>query len=174
MDMIRVEVIEPRGRRRAFKPLWLAWLGQHRPPLNELWRQYLRRFSLEHWYRFAKQRLYWTHPQLQSTQAAQRWSDLMVFMAWQLWFAPTECIDAPLPWQSPQQDLSPGRVAQAFPAIIAAIGTPAQAPKPRGKSPGRAHGQSQGPRRRYPTVKKRVSPPGRAKQSTPKGEPMAA
>ncbi|MFM7449774.1 MAG: hypothetical protein ACKO24_14415 [Leptolyngbyaceae cyanobacterium] len=47
----------------------------------------------------------------------------------------------PLPWQSPQDKLSPGRVAQAFPVILAAIGTPAQAPKPRGKSPGRVQGQ---------------------------------
>jgi hypothetical protein len=62
-----------------------------------------------------------------------------------------ECIDSPLP------SLSPGRVAQAFAAILAAIGTPARVPKPRGKSPGRAKGQSQPPRTPYPTVKKRVS-----------------
>lgn len=45
------------------------------PTLDELWHKYLRRFTLEHWYRFAKQRLYWTQPQLSSTQAAERWSE---------------------------------------------------------------------------------------------------
>ena len=32
MDILRVEVLEPRGRRRQFKTLWLAWLGENRPP----------------------------------------------------------------------------------------------------------------------------------------------
>lgn len=174
MEVIRVEVIEPVGRRRKFKPLWLAWVGLTMSSLEALWRKYLRRFSLEHWYRFAKQRLYWTQPQLSSTQASERWSELMVLMSWQLWFARSECLDSPLPWQSPQQTLSPGRVAQAFPAILAAIGTPAQPPKPRGKSPGRAKGQSQLPRTRYPTVKKRLSKPGKSKNSARYSELVAA
>ena len=55
-----------------------------------------------------------------------------------------------------QDEMAPGRVAQAFATIIAAIGTPAKAPKQRGKSPGRAFGHTQPPRPRYPTVKKRA------------------
>lgn len=51
MEIIRVEVIKPVGRNRKFQPLWLAWLGQTMPPLEELWQKYLRRFALEHWYR---------------------------------------------------------------------------------------------------------------------------
>ena len=78
-------------------------------------------------------------------------------MSWQLWLARLECIDTPLPWQSKQQILSPGRVAQAFPTIIAVIGTMAKLPKTRGKSPGRQKGHFPNPRPRYPTVKKRFS-----------------
>ncbi len=77
--------------------LWLAWLGQTMPALEDLWHKYLRRFTLEHWYRFAKQRLYWTQPQLGSTQAAERWSHLMPLLTWQLWLAGVACIDSPLP-----------------------------------------------------------------------------
>lgn len=163
MEVIRVEVLKPVGKRRKFKPLWLAWAGETMPNLEQLWRKYLQRFSIEHWYRFAKQRLYWTQPKLSSTHACERWSTLMGLMSWQLWFARSECIDAPLPWQKAQQSLSPGRVVQAFPTIIAAIGTPAQPPKTRGKSPGRVRGQSQEPRIRYPTVKKRASKRKKAK-----------
>ncbi|MCG9890716.1 MAG: transposase [Thermosynechococcaceae cyanobacterium MS004] len=115
-----------------------------------------------------------TEPQIRSTQATQRWSDLMVLMSWQLWFARAECLDSPLPWQSPQQDLAPGRVAQGFPAIIAAIGTPAQAPKTRGNSPGRQQGQSQLPRTRFPIVKKRVAKPKKSQKSDPIGELIPA
>jgi hypothetical protein len=97
----------------------------------------------------------------------------MVLMSWQLWFARCECIDSPLPWQSAQETLSPGRVAQAFAGILAAIGTLAQAPKPRGKSPGRAPGQRQVPRTRYPTVKKRVSKRKKSAKSPKPSEPTA-
>lgn len=166
MEILRIEIIEPAGKRRKFNPLWLAWVGESMPQLAQLWRKYLQRFSIEHWYRFAKQRLHWTEAKLSCNHAFERWSDLMVLMSWQLWFARAECRDAPLPWQSAQQTLSPGRVAQAFPSIIAAIGTPAKAPKTRGKSPGRSQGQVQVPRIRYPTVKKRVSK--RRKAKTPR------
>lgn len=157
MDLIRVEIIKPNGQRRKFKPLWLLWTGQTRPKLSQLWRKYLQRFSLEHWSRFAKQRLFWTLPKLSSIQACELWAELIVIMSWQLWLARSECIDTPLPWQSSQQILSPGRVAQAFATIIAVIGTMAHLPKTRGKSPGRQKGQIPPIRPRYPTVKKRVS-----------------
>lgn len=165
MEIIRVEVIKPVGRNRKFQPLWLAWLGKTMPALENLWHKYLRRFALEHWYRFAKQRLYWTQPQLGSTQAAERWSDLMPLLTWQLWLARLACIDSPLPWQSTQDTLSPGRVAQAFPLILATIGTPAQPPKTRGKSPGRAQGHQPPPRPRYPTVKKHASKRPKSEES---------
>lgn len=155
MEVIRVEVLKPLGRKRKFNVLWLAWLGQTMPALQLLWRLYLRRFALEHWYRFAKQRLHWTQPHFSSTQASERWSLLVVLMTWQLWLARTECQDTPLPWQSPQDTLAPGRVAQAFASILVAIGTPTKVPKTRGKSPGRAKGDRPPPRLPYPTVKKR-------------------
>jgi len=44
------------------KPLWLIWLGQDQPKLDEIWQKYLRRFAIEHWYRFVRQRLHWTVP----------------------------------------------------------------------------------------------------------------
>lgn len=157
MEIVRVEVVEPVGRRRKFQVLWLAYVGEAMPKLDSIWMLYLRRFALEHWYRFAKQRLFWTQPQLSSTQASERWSTLMPLLSWQLWFAREECMDAPLPWQSAQDKLAPGRVATAFASILAAIGTPAQAPKGRGKSPGRALGDKPVPRPQYPTVKKQAA-----------------
>lgn len=174
MEIIRVEVLETQGGNRRFTPLWLAWLGKTMPPLESLWLNYLRRFTLEHWYRFAKQRLYWTHPQFSSLPASERWSDLMPLLSWQLWLARKTCIDHPLPWQSPQLSLSPGRVAQAFAGILAAIGTPAPPPKRRGKSPGRAKGHQPSPRPHYPTVKKRVSKRKQSEQSPTGTSPTAA
>lgn len=118
------------------KPLWLIWIGLALPSLSIVWQQYLRRFAIDHWYRFAKQRLHWTLPQLATPEQCQRWSDLMPLLTWQLWLARPEIQDCPLPWQKSSPNLSPGRTANAFAQVLALIGTPARSPKPRGKSPG--------------------------------------
>jgi hypothetical protein len=124
------------------------------PPLTEVWRFYLRRFGLDHWYRFAKQRLHWTLPKLSTPKQCERWSDLMPLMSWELWLAREFVTDSPLPWHKPTDKLSPGRVAQAFAGVLLAIDTPAAPPKPRGNSTGWSQGKPRASRTRYPIVKK--------------------
>jgi hypothetical protein len=148
------------------KPLWLIWVGLESPSLNIVWQQYLRRFAIDHWYRFAKQRLHWILPQLATPEQSERWSDLMPLLTWQLWLARPEVQDSPLPWQKSCSDLSPGRTANAFAAVLAVIGTPAPVPKPRGKSPGWTPGQPRSRRIRYPIVKKRFTKPKRTAQKS--------
>lgn len=152
--LLRMERLQARGTRRDPKDLWLIWVGAAPPPLLEWWRLYLRRFGIDHWYRFTKQRLYWTLPRLATPSQAERWSDLMPLMTWELWLAREIVTDQPLPWQKPQPHLTPGRVCQSLGAVLAVIGTPAQPPKPRGKSPGWSKGRLRRRRERYPVVKK--------------------
>jgi DDE superfamily endonuclease len=52
LSLIRVERLDP-TRVTPFKPLWLIWVGLTFPPLATVWQQYLRRFAIDHWYRFA-------------------------------------------------------------------------------------------------------------------------
>jgi hypothetical protein len=161
--------IQRRGKNlnaSALKPLWLACLLLEPLSLEEIWRVYRRRFGVDHWNRFAKQRLHWTLPELATTEATQRWSDLMQFLTWQLWLARLAVTDNPLPWQKPQpaSSLTLGRVADSFATILAVMGTPAPDPKPRGKSSGWPKGKKRTPRTRYPIVKKRVS---RTKKAVP-------
>jgi hypothetical protein len=156
--LIQLERLKPTVQ-TALKPLWLIWVGQALPSLPLVWQQYLRRFAINPWYRFAKQRLHWTLPQLSTPQQSQTWSDLMPLLTWPLWLARPEVRDTPLPWQKPAPDLSPGRVANAFASVLAGIGSPAPAPKPRGKSPGWTPGKPRTRRLRYPTVKKRFAKP---------------
>ena len=86
-------------------------------------------------------------------------------MTWQLWLAREIVVDQPLPWQKPSTlgHLTPGRVAQSFGGVLALIGTPALAPKPRGKSPGWTKGRKRSKRPRYPVVKKGFSQPKKRK-----------
>ncbi|MEG5161975.1 transposase, partial [Microcoleus sp. AT3-A2] len=136
---------------------WLAWVGKRTLPLEIVWFKYLRRFGVDHWYRFAKQRLHWTLPNLRTPSQCERWSDLMPLMSWQLWLARDLVKENRLPWQSARIDLTPGRVAQSMLSILVDIGTPTKLPKPRGKSPGWETGKVRISAPRYPTVKKRVS-----------------
>jgi hypothetical protein len=96
---------------------------------------------------------------LATPQQCDRWSDLMPIISWELWLARDIVNDNPLPWQKAITQLTPGRVAQAMPGILMHVSTPAQAPKPRGKSPGWKTGKQRQRRIRYPIVKKRTSTP---------------
>ena len=99
MSLIRVERLDQKGCLRVSKPLWLAWIGEQMPPLSQVWLLYLRRFSVDHWYRFLKQRLHWTLPKLSTPKQCERWSDLMPMITWELWLARDIVADNPLPWQ---------------------------------------------------------------------------
>ncbi|MBW4489491.1 MAG: transposase [Trichocoleus desertorum ATA4-8-CV12] len=151
MHLIRVE---RRAEGRVHPPLWLVWVGQSLPDLNELWQYYLRRFAIDHWYRFVKQRLHWSLPRFATPEQGQTWSDLMPLLTWQLWLARPWLCQTPLPWQKLSPLPSPGRVADSFAPLLARIGSPAPNPKPRGKSPGWLPGRTRTRRIRYPIVKK--------------------
>ena len=165
VNLIRVERLSPLKSGRMMPPLWVVWTGERIISLAEIWNQYLRRFGIEHWYRFIKQRLHWTMPSLKTPAQCERWSDLMPLMTWQLWLARDLVTQYRLPWQSAKIDLSPGRVAQSIFTLLVEIGTPAIAPKLRGKSTGRAIGYKCTPRTRYPVAKKTYSQPKKSQQT---------
>jgi len=66
------------------------------------------------------------------------------------------------PWESKQRNASPQQVRRAMATIVAQLGTPAQPPKPRGKSPGRQKGTVVKRAPRYGVVYK--SKPGSKKR----------
>jgi len=91
----------------------------------------------------------------------------MPIVTWQLWLARHLVAQRPLPWQKAQIKLTPGRVAQSFGSILAVLGTPAQPPKLRGKSPGWSRGRKRRPSIRYPTVKKGFARPRKPNKKSP-------
>ena len=152
-------------RPKAPAPLWLAWIGAALPDARlALWRAYRRRFAVEHGFRFGKRGLGWTTIRPRTPAAADRWTWLIAAVFWQLWLARALIADRRLPWERPlpAERLSPGRVRRAFPGLLVELGTPAQAPRPRGKSPGRQAGQRPGPRSRHPVVRRTPKRPRKA------------
>jgi hypothetical protein len=155
--VIRVEVEHlPKPTARANKTLWLWWSGQGAPHLDRCWRAYLRRFDIEHTFRFAKQTLGWTTPSVCTPAQADRWTWLVVAALTQLRLARGLVADLRLPWERPRHPLllTPTRVRRGFRRLRATLGTPASPPKSTTPGPGRPKGTRRPPRTRYPPVRK--------------------
>jgi len=93
-------------------------------------------------------------PRFQTKEAGDRWTELTAIACWTIYLARPIIEDAPLPWQKPQQRLTPQRVQQSIRPIFALIDSPARPPKLRGKSPGWPKGKQRTPKQRYAVVKK--------------------
>jgi hypothetical protein len=158
--LILVEVERlPRGeRRREPRVLWLWWHGPEgtTPDLDLIWRAYVRRFDLEHTLRFLKQDMGWSTPRVRHPEQADRWSWLVVAAYTQLRLARARVADLRLPWERRYNAgrLTPVRVRRVVSSLLVELGTPAKAPKPCGRSPGRPKGRLSGRAKRYPAIKK--------------------
>ena len=154
--VVLVEVSRLPARPYPPQVLWLWWAGAGVPDLDLLWRAYVRRFDLEHTLRFCKQRLGWTTPRVRHPEQADRWTGLVLATYTQLRLARPWIRARRLPWERPLDPgrLTPSRVRRALSALLPMVGTPARAPKPCGRSPGRPTGSRSGRATRYPALKK--------------------
>ena len=138
--LIRLQVEHLPGD-RAPKPVWL-WTSRPASTaeqVDQAWQAFLRRFDLEHTFRFFKQQLGWTNPRLRDPAAADRWTWLIIAVYTQLRLARGLTSDLRRPWErpSPPDRLTPTRVRRGFRYLRPKIGLPAGAPKPTRPGPGR-------------------------------------
>ena len=151
--VVRVDVERlPRPPGHVKKTLWLWWSGPGEVDLELCWRAYLRRFDIEHSFRFLKSTLGWTTPALRMPEQADRWTWLVAAAYTQLRLARGLVDDMRLPWERRLDPslLTPARVRRGFRRLRVAIGTPAHAPKSMTPGPGRPKGTTRPPRTRYP------------------------
>jgi hypothetical protein len=155
--LVEVERLHRGERRREPRVLWLWWHGPAGtvPDLDLIWRSYVRRFDLEHTLRFLKQDMGWTTPRVRHPEQADRWSWLVVSAYTQLRLARERVADLRLPWERRYERgrLTPVRVHRVVSSLLVELGTPAKAPKPCGRSPGRPKGRLSGRAKRYPAIK---------------------
>jgi len=156
--LVEVERL-PRGeRRRKPRILWLWWHGPEGtgPNLDLIWRSYVRRFDLEHTFRFLKQSMGWTSPRVRHPEQADRWTWLVLAAYTQLRLARARVADLRLPWERRYDAgrLTPLRVHRVVSSLLVELGTPAKPPKPCGRSPGRPKGRLSGRAERHPALKK--------------------
>ena len=157
--VVRVEFFTPEGQPKYLRPLWLFWSGHRSVPLDALCQMYLARFGIEHFFRFAKQRLGLLSAKSPTLQACENWRWVVALAYTQLLLARSLVKAMPRPWdksrRDPQQPLTAGQVQRAWPIFSLSLGTPTAAPRPSGKAPGRADGFHPQPRPKLPVVSKK-------------------
>ena len=141
--LIRLAVDRLPGDRDP-EPLWLWTTAAiaSADALDRAWQAFLRRFDIEHTFRFLKQQLGWTRPKLRDPAAADRWTWLVIAAYAQLYLARALAEDLRLPWQRPCPPgrLTPARVRRDFRNLHRSLPVLASAPKPGKPGPGRPPG----------------------------------
>jgi len=170
--VVRARVFNAKGKLVFQRPLWLMALGPRREELTliDLWQAYRQRFDLEHFFRFGKQRLLMNAYHTPDVDYEENWWQIVSLAYTQLWLARSLADALPRPWERylprPETGIAPpAQVQRDFERIIRLIGTPAQAPKPRGYSPGRVYGYQPERRTRRPVIKKGAESPQKAKKA---------
>ncbi len=159
--LVRVRLFNGQGELAFQRPLWLIVMGERRGQLTllNIFQAYQRRYDLEHFFRFGKQRLLLDGYQTPDTDHEEKWWLLIHLAYLQLWVAQPVAHAVPRPWETtrpadPKHPLSATQVQRDFQRIIRQFGTPAAAPKRRGIPSGRPKGTVLTPRPRPAVVYK--------------------
>jgi len=144
------------GRPVHQRPLWLISIGErrHELALLDIFKAYMHRSHLEHFFRFGKQKLLLASFQTPEVEREEMWWQLVHLAYAQLWVARSVAQNLPRPWErylpsAKARIMTPTLVQRDFGRIIRQLGTPARSPKPRGYSPGRRKGTRLRRRQRY-------------------------
>jgi hypothetical protein len=142
--VIRLTVDRLPGDRNP-KPVWLWYSRSEATPsdVDRLWQAFLRRFDIEHTFRFLKQTLGWTRPRVRTPDQADRWTWLILAAHTQLPLARHLTHDLRRPWEKPVTEphrLTPARIRRRFRNLRPKTPLPATAPKPTHPGPGRPPG----------------------------------
>ena len=167
--LVRARMLDADGKPIHKREMWLLVIGKRRNELSliEIWEAYGRRYDLEHFFRFGKQRLLLTAFQTPETQSEENWWQIVQLAYVLLWLSRSVAVNLPNPWERylPQAQngvASPATTQRDFERIIRQIGTPAESPKRRGNSLGRSKDTRMLPRPRLVVVKKAVKQPAAA------------
>ena len=160
-DLLRVTVTDKKGKPVYRRPLWVIIVGARRREVSskEAHIAYGRRYDIEHFFRFGKQRLLLVNSQTCETHHEESWHWIGLLAYNMLYHTRSLTSAVKYPWEKKKIKVlssieRPSQVQRDYRRIIRKIGTPAPIPKPRGKSPGRRLGQKSGERPDRPVIRK--------------------
>ncbi len=162
-DVVKITVTDKKGKPVYRRPLWLMIAGIKRRDVKsrDAYMSYGRRYDIEHFFRFGKQRLGLVNSQTCETRHEECWHWIGLLAYNMLYHVRQLTQPVTYPWEKHKVHIistvqRPSQVQRGYDRIIRGIGTPAPIPKPRGKSPGRQLGCKSGERQDRPLIRKSV------------------
>lgn len=171
LRVIGFQIVDQAGKPKLDRRLWVVIAGKQRNELTikQVFDLYRKRFDLEHFFRFSKQKMLFNQFQSPRVDHLENWWQI-VCSAWTLLFAARNLAQAiPNPWErylptfktDPQKEKntqntpSPASVQRDYFRIIQAFEPITSPPKRVKKAKGRQEGQKQTPRMRFQPIKKK-------------------
>lgn len=160
LDLLRVTVTDNEGNPVYRRPLWVMITGARRREVSskDAHIAYGRRYDIEHFFRFGKQKLGLVNSQTCETRHEENWHWMGLLAYNMLYHARKLTQSERYPWEKKKIRIlsseRPSQVHRGYGGIIQRIGTPAPIPKPRGKSSGRREGCKAGERPDRPLIRK--------------------
>ena len=160
-DLLRVIVTDEKGKPVYRRPLWVMIAGIKRRDVSskEAYISYGRRYDVEHFFRFGKQKLGLVNSQTCETRHEENWHWIGILAYNMLYHARQLTHPVIYPWEKRKVRAitmaeRPSQVQRDYGRIIRGIGTPAPIPKTRGKSPGRQLGAKGGQRPTHALIRR--------------------
>lgn len=168
LRIIKITIMDEQNNQVYKRPMWLMVSGKHRAELTpiQIWKSYIRRYDVEHFFKFGKMNLLMDKFQTPDVTHEESWWKIVSLAYAQLYMARELAIKLPTPWEKYLPEMknnatitSAKQVQKSFGRITMAIGTPAAPPISRGKQLGRQKGAKQIKRMRYPIIFKGTKNP---------------
>ena len=142
VSIFRISIQDESGSFLYKEPLWL--IGSGKPAkiisLKDVFHSYNKRFSIEHWFRFSKQKLLFDSFQTCNIEHSDNWLYLPVLATHMLYHSRYLASAEHRPWEKPSKNSTPAQVKRGMSAVLDKIGSPTQPPKLRGIGLGRIPG----------------------------------
>jgi hypothetical protein len=164
-NLIRIQLYDKKSKEPIYKKsLWLSVWGKRSNELSlkSIFFSYRKRFDIEHFFRFGKQRLLMDKYQTPDQEHLDNWMKIVQLAYWLLWVAEQEArtMENTIPkWQKYlkrehnrrkyNEELSPTQVQNVMELIISSFELDPYIPKSKKNGTGRKKGQTQTKRTKY-------------------------
>ena len=142
VSIFRITIQNEDGSYQYKDPLWLIGSGKLTKTiaLECIFHSYNNRYSIEHWFRFSKQKLLFNGYQTCDIKHADNWLHMPVLATHMLYHSRNLALAEHRPWEKPSKNITPAQVKRGMSSVLNKVGSPTQLPKPRGIGLGRKLG----------------------------------
>ncbi|WP_423062300.1 transposase [Candidiatus Paracoxiella cheracis] len=165
VTVVQLVAVDANGKSLYKNPLWLGLAGERRNEITalEAYHYYDRRYDIEHYFRFGKDKLLFDRYQTPDVKHEEDWWRMTALAYTQLYLARNLAPILPKKWErylpsfqvdneKPSITATPSQTQRGFSTVLDTVGTPANLCKPRGNPQGRTKGDTQGKRTRHPAI----------------------